>query len=82
MPTQHAPVEGAPRSVSVVADASRSVALREAIDAEASLHLAAVAPRFAALVVAAGFTGDVILMTGQVSSSRIVVVAVVFAPGS
>ncbi|MGM1029801.1 MAG: helix-turn-helix transcriptional regulator [Actinomycetota bacterium] len=62
MHTHTAPVEGATRSVSVVADAERSHALREAIAAEPSLHLTAVAPRFAALVVAAGFPGDVVVL--------------------
>lgn len=65
MQSQPAPAEGAPRSVSVVADAQRSAALREAIGAHPSLHLAAVASRFASLVVTAGFPGDVVVLAEE-----------------
>lgn len=66
MQTQPAPAEGAPRVVSLVADdADRSAELRDAIIAEPSLHLSAVAGRFAALVVAAGFPGDVVVLAEE-----------------
>ncbi|MGC5076860.1 helix-turn-helix transcriptional regulator [Agrococcus sp. DT81.2] len=65
MQTQPAPVEGAPRSVSVLADAARSGELRDAIAADPSLHLAAVEQRFAALVVAVGFPGDVVVLAEE-----------------
>jgi len=65
MDTQAAPSAGATRSVSIVADAARSGPLRAAIAAEPSLHLAAEAPRFAQLVVAAGFPGDVVLLAEE-----------------
>lgn len=62
MQTQAAPVEGATRSVSVLADAARTDVLRDAIAAVPSLHLAAVAERFASLVGAPGFPGDVVVL--------------------
>jgi len=65
MDTQTAPVQGAPRRVSVLADAARGDELGSAIAAEPTLHLAAVAPRFAALVVAAGFPGDVVVLAEE-----------------
>jgi len=65
MQTQPAPAQGAPRSVSVLVDAARSGELRDAIAADPSLHLAAVEGRFAALVVAAGFPGDVVVLAEE-----------------
>lgn len=65
MSSQAAPAQGAPRSVSVLADAARGDELRAAIAADPSLQLAAVAPRFAALVVATGFPGDVVVLAEE-----------------
>lgn len=55
----------APRTVSVVADGALSAALRDAIAAEPSLHLHAVAPRFTDLVVEPGFPGDVVVLAEE-----------------
>ncbi len=65
MQTHATPSTGATRSVSIVADAARVGALRDAIAAEPSLVLTAEASRFAALVVTAGFPGDVVLLAEE-----------------
>lgn len=54
-----------PRTVSVVAAGAMSSALRDAIVAEPSLQLVAVAPRFTDLVVDAGFPGDVVVLAEE-----------------
>lgn len=56
---------GIPRTVSIVASGTLSVALREAVAAEATLRLGAVAPRFTDLVVDADFPGDVIVLAEE-----------------
>jgi DNA-binding CsgD family transcriptional regulator len=65
MHTHPAPPQGATRSVSIVADEARSRSIRDAIAAEPSLQTVADAPRFAALVVEAGFPGDVVLLAEE-----------------
>lgn len=56
---------GAPRSVSVVASGTLGAELRDAIAADRSLTLGAVAPRFTDLVVESGFPGDIVVLAEE-----------------